>query len=92
METFRGTLRDGDRVIARSVRGLYRFDKSDMTEQYKGYFLIPRAEAMKLETNGHSYCLAIEQGPILDIDIEVSEVAFQTRLAHAGFVSHRTPH
>jgi hypothetical protein len=59
-------------------------------EQYQGYFVIPRTEALKLATPGR-YCLAIEQGPTLDIDIEVSDLAFQSKLAQAGFVSHGPP-
>jgi hypothetical protein len=88
MDTFTGTLRDGDQVVVPSVQGHYRFEKKETTGQYKGYFVIPRAEAMKLATPGRSYCLAIEQGPTLDIDIEVSELAFHSKSLQAGFVSH----
>jgi hypothetical protein len=75
-------------VIAQLVRGLYRFVKRGPVAQYTGYFVMPRADAMKLEAASRSCSLLIEQGPTLNIDIDVSDVAFHTKLAHAGFVSH----
>jgi hypothetical protein len=88
MNTFTGTLRDGDQVIAQPVQGLYRIEKSDAAGQYRGYFWIPRGDAVKLATKGRTFCLAIEQGPTLEVDVEVSELAYPTTSAHAGFVSH----